>query len=115
MCEMDIKAQYVKPYVITTKDSYFSSKLTNILDEQFNPSWPNAIWCTDITYILTIDDFVYLTSIMDLYSRKIITWTLSTTLEVSCVVDTINNAKTSRYITNTLILHSDRGSKYVSE
>ncbi|MFR8117418.1 MAG: DDE-type integrase/transposase/recombinase [Lachnospira sp.] len=49
----------------------------------------------DITYIWTIDGFVYLTSIMDLFSRKIIAWTLSETLEVSCVIDTINKAKSS--------------------
>ena len=40
-----------------------------------------SVWCSDITYIWTIDGFVYLTSIMDLYSRKIIAWTLSKTLE----------------------------------
>ena len=115
MREMHIKAQYIKPYTITTKDSDFSSKLTNILDEQFNPSKPNAVWCTDITYIWTIDGFVYLTSIIDLYSRKIISWTLSKTLEVSCVVDTINKAKASRNIVEPLIMHSDRGSQYVSK
>ena len=115
MSEMHIKAQYIKPYTITTKDSDFSSKLTNILDEQFNPSKPNAVWCTDITYIWTVDGFVYLTSIIDLYSRKIISWTLSKTLEVSCVVDTINKAKASRNIAEPLIMHSDRGSQYVSK
>lgn len=115
MHEMHIKAQYIKPYTITTKDSDFSSKLANILNEQFNPSKPNAVWCTDITYIWTVDGFVYLTSIMDLYSRKIISWTLSKTLEVSCVVDTINKAKASRNIAEPLIMHSDRGSQYVSK
>ena len=73
-------------------DSDFSTELQNILDEQFNPDRPNAVWCSDITYIWTIDGFVYLTSIMDLFSRKIIAWTLSETLEVSCVIDTINNS-----------------------
>ena len=68
----------------------------------------------DITYIWTIDGFVYLTSIMDLYSRKIIAWTLSNTLEVSCVIETINKAKARRKIEEPLILHSDRGSQYVS-
>ena len=67
-----------------------------------------------MTYIWTIDGFVYLTSIMDLYSRKIIAWTLSTTLEVSCVIETINKAKVRRKIEEPLILHSDRGSQYVS-
>ena len=76
MKEMGIKAQWVKPWTITTKDSDFSNELQNILDEQFNPDRPNAVWCSDITYIWTTDGFVYLTSIMDLYSRKIIAWTL---------------------------------------
>ena len=115
MKQMGIKAQWVKPWTITTRDSDFSSKLQNILDEQFNPERPNAVWCSDITYIWTIDGFVYLTSIMDLYSRKIIAWTLSNTLEVSCVIETINKAKAKRKIEEPLIMHSDRGVQYVSK
>ena len=115
MKQMGIKAQWIKPWTITTKDSDFSSGLKNILDEQFNPERPNAVWCSDITYIWTIDGFVYLTSIMDLYSRKIIAWTLSKTLEVSCVIETIKKAKARRNIDNPLILHSDRESQYVSK
>lgn len=114
MKELGIKAQWVKPWTITTKDSDFSNELQNILDEQFNPERPNAVWCSDITYIWTTDGFVYLTSIMDLYSRKIIAWTLSKTLEVSCVINTINKAKARRNTELPLILHSDRGSQYVS-
>lgn len=109
MRAMGIRAQYVKTYTVTTKDSDFSNSLINILNEQFNPEMPNAIWCTDITYLWTIDGFVYLTSIMDLYSRKIIAWTLSRTLEASCVVDTIKKAKAKRNTENPLIIHSDRG------
>lgn len=72
MHEMGIKAQWVKPWIATTSDSDFSNELHNILDEQFNPERPNAVWCTDITYIWTQDGFVYLNCIMDLFSRKII-------------------------------------------
>ena len=115
MKEMGMKAQWIKPWTITTIDSDFSNELQNILDEQFAPERPNAVWCSDITYIWTIDGFVYLTSIMDLYSRKIIAWTLSRTLDVSCVVDTINKAKTRRNMELPLIIHSDRGSQYVSQ
>ena len=114
MRQMGIRAQWSKPWTITTKDSDFSTELQNILDEQFNPDRPNAVWCSDITYIWTIDGFVYLTSIMDLFSRKIIAWTLSKTLEVSCVIDTINKAKARRNINQPLIIHSDRGSQYVA-
>ena len=73
MKELGIRACWVSPYTITTLDSDFNSKLANVLDRNFNPERPNEVWCTDITYIWTIaDGFVYLTSIMDLYSRKII-------------------------------------------
>lgn len=115
MREMGIKAQWVKPWIATTKDSDFSKSLHNILNEQFNPDRPNAVWCTDITYIWTRDGFVYLTSIMDLYSRKIIAWTLSETMEVSCVIDTVKQAISRRNTVKPLILHSDRGSQYVSK
>lgn len=115
MKEMGIRAQWTAPYIATTRNSDFSNSLQNILDEQFNPERPNAVWCSDITYIWTFDGFVYLTSIMDLFSRKIVAWTLSETLEVSCVIETINKAKQRRNITEPLILHSDRGSQYVSK
>lgn len=115
MKEMGIKAQWVKPWTITTKDSDFSNELQNILNEEFHPDRPNAVWCSDITYIWTVDGLVYLTSIMDLYSRKIIAWTLTQTLEVSCVIDTINKAKARRKTELPLIIHSDRGSQYVSK
>ena len=114
MREMGIRAQWVKPWIATTVDSDFSNQLHNVLNEQFNPNRPNAVWCTDITYIWTYEGFVYLTSIMDLYSRKIIAWTLSDNMEVSCVIETINKAKARRNTDQPLILHSDRGSQYVS-
>ena len=114
MHEMGIKAQWVKPWIATTRDSDFSNELHNILDEQFNPERPNAVWCTDITYIWTQDGFVYLNCIMDLFSRKIIAWTLSDNMEASSVIETINKAKAYRNTDQPLIIHSDRGSQYVS-
>ena len=82
MREMGIRAQWTKPWTTTTKDSDFSKELHNILNEQFNPERPNAVRCTDITYIWTQDGFVYLNCVMDLYARKIIAWTLADTMEV---------------------------------
>lgn len=104
---MGIRAQWSKPWIATTKDSDFSKDLHNILDEQFNPDRSNAVWCTDITYIWTVDGFVYLTGIMGLFSRKIIAWTLSDSMEVSCVIDTVNKAKARRNTDKPMILHSD--------
>jgi len=112
MREMGIKAQYIKPYTVTTTDSNFSLELKNILNEDFNPEEPNAVWCSDITYIWTYEGFVYLTSIMDLYSRKIIAWVLSPTLEARWVVAAISKAKEARNISKPLVMHSDRGIQY---
>jgi len=114
MNELGIKAQWIKPWTITTKDSDFSNELQNILNEKFNPERPNAVWCSDITYIWTTEGFTYLTSIMDLFSRKIIAWTLSDSMGVACVIDTNNKANARRNTDQPLILHSDRGSQYVS-
>ena len=115
MREMGIRAQWVKPWIATTIDSDFSKELHNILDEQFNPDRPNAVWCTDITYIYTHEGFAYLTSVMDLYSRKIIAWVLAPTLEAKYVVEAINLAKARRQTDQPLVLHSDRGTQYVSQ
>ena len=108
MRQMGIKAQWVKPYVQTTMDSDFSQKLKNILNEEFNPEHPDAVWCSDITYIWTFEGFVYLTSIMDLYSRKIVSWVLSETLEATHVVKCIEKAKKVQNIEKPLIFHCDR-------
>jgi len=113
MKEMGIKAQYIKPYTVTTIDSDFSSKLKNILEENFNPPAPDASWCSDITYIWTLEGFVYLTSIMDLYSRKIISWVLSDTLEAKWVIEAVSKAKAARKVEKPLVMHTDRGIQYV--
>ena len=114
MREMGIKAQWIKPWTKTTRNSDFSNELHNILDKQFNPKRTNAVWYTDITYIWNQNGFVYLNCVMDLFARKIIAWTLADTMEVSTVVETINKAKARRNIYMPLIIHSDRGSQYVS-
>ena len=115
MRQMGLRAQWVKHYTRTTVDPDFSSRLKNILDEKFNPGSPDSVWVSDITYIWTFEGFVYLTSIMDLYSRKIIAWTLSSTLEAVHVAETVEEAKRRRHINRPLVFHNDRGSQYVSE
>ena len=113
MRELGIKAQYVKPYTVTTIRPDLSSRLRNILKEKFNPEEPDAVWCSDITYIWTYEGFVYLTGIMDLYSRKIISWVLSDTLEAKYVVKAVEKAKRRRNEEKPLILHTDLGIQYV--
>jgi transposase InsO family protein len=114
MREMGLRAHYIKPYVKTTIDPDFDNHLKNLLNEQFNPEKPNAIWCSDITYIHTGKGFAYLTSIMELFSRRIVAWRLSDTLEAKWVVECVLEAKKQRRTTQPLVLHADRGSQYVS-
>lgn len=114
MSEEGIKAHYIKPYTTTTRDSDFSITLKNVLKRDFAPSEPNAAWCTDITYIWTQTGFAYLTSIMDLYSRKIIAWELLNTLSVDGILSCIKKAKRNRFLHNPIIIHSDRGVQFVS-
>lgn len=115
MRECGIRACYRKHRARTTRDCDFSSSLKNILNRDFQPERPDAAWCTDITYIWTSEGFVYLASIMDLYSRKIIAWTLGKTLETKWVLNAVEKAKEQWRVTQPLIIHSDRGVQYTCE
>lgn len=72
MRQLGIKTRCVKFYTKTTTAPNFSDALQNILGGEFGPAEPDAAWCSDTTYIWTCEGFVGLTSIMDLFSRKII-------------------------------------------
>ena len=109
MRQMKIKAQWVKPYIQTTIDSDFNQKLKNILNEEFNPAQPDSVWCSDITYIWTFEGFVYLTSVMDLYSSKIISWVLSETLEATHVVECIEKVSLKIVIRAATALKNNKG------
>jgi len=116
MRQMGIHAHYIKKTTKTTINSDLTSNLINHVERNFKVDKPNRIWVTDITYIWTrYDKFVYLTSVMDLFSRKIISWELTDSMEVKCVTECIKKAKAARDIDSPLIIHSDRGSHYISQ
>jgi putative transposase len=94
---------------ITTIHPDFDNKLKNILNRDFKPVTPNSVWVTDITYIYTLSGFVYLTSVMDLFSRKIIGWHLSDNLSTEGIFKAINKAKFNSKQSKPVIIHSDRG------
>ena len=114
MREMDIKAGYIHLRARTTINSDFSSTLHNLLKREFNPEHPNVVWCIDITYIWIVDEgFVYLTCIMDLYSRKIVAWMLSRIMEAEEVLQSVRKAKERRDLEDVLVLYSDCGIQFV--
>ena len=110
-----LEARYVRKPTYKTTLEGFNTKLNNILNRDFNPTAPNQMWCRDITYIWTTHGFVYLTSIMDLFSRKIISWKISDSLSTDAVIECVNEAIHRRGISNPVVIHSDRGSQYVSK
>ncbi len=113
MKEMGIRACWVKPYTVTTHSENFFEELKNELQRNFSPEEPNAVWCTDITYIPSQHGFVYLSCIMDLYSRRIVAWELAPTLETRYVVNAVRKAiQTSGK--RPKVIHTDRGVQYTS-
>lgn len=113
MKEMGIRACWVRPYTVTTHSENFSDELKNILSRDFSPSEPNAAWCTDITYIPTQKGFVYLSCIMDLFSRRIVSWELAPTLETKYVVKAVRKAILTSG-KRPKVIHTDRGVQYTS-
>ena len=115
MSEMGLKARYIRHRTITTISEDFSSKMVNLLNRHFNPTKPNTVWCTDITYIWTQEDgFVYLTSVMDLFSRKIIAWVLTRTMDAEAVLKSVIKAKEKTKSVHPIVIQSDRGVQYTS-
>ena len=79
-------------------------------------SHPNQVWVTDITYIKTsLDGWVYLSSIIDLFSRKVIAWNVGLNMKKELVIQTLNSAFKNRNSPHNVIIHSDKGSQYRSK
>lgn len=86
----------------------------NLLRRNFTAIKPDEKWVSDITYIKVEKGFVYLAVIMDLFSRRIIGWSLDTTMTNQLIIDAFQMAAASRNVEPGLILHSDRGVQYRS-
>ncbi len=86
----------------------------NLLQQLFTATQPNQKWVSDITYIPTQQGWLYLATVMDLFSRKIIGWQMASTLESRLVTDALRGALQTRQTGPGLLVHSDRGSQYTS-
>ena len=115
MSEMGIQAVAKKKYKATTDSVHSKPVAENILDRHFTPEKPNKYWVADITYIWTAEGWLYLATIMDLCSRKIIGWSLRMRLTKELVIGALDMALKQRNISSELLIHSDRGSQYASE
>jgi putative transposase len=86
----------------------------DLVERDFNPTAVNRLWCADITYIRTWEGWLYLASVMDCYSRRIVGWAMADHLHADLVVDALEMAVARRHPGTGVIHHSDQGSQYTS-
>jgi putative transposase len=86
----------------------------DLVARDFDPAGPNRLWCADITYVRTWEGWLYLASVMDCYSRRIVGWALADHLRAELVDEALAVAVARRRPEAGLVHHSDRGSQYTS-
>lgn len=116
MKELGLKSKLSKKFKVTTNSKHNYLIVENVLDRNFSVTAPSKVWVSDITYLQTKEGFLYLTTVIDLYDRKIIGWSLSngmSTEETSLAAwkMAVKNRKTEER----LIFHSDRGVQYANK
>ena len=108
-----LKAQigYKRRYTKGGKTSHIAD---NLLDRNFNPDTPNTFWVSDITYVRTYEGFLYVATVLDLFSRKIVGWSMDKNMDRHLVIRALMMAVWSRQPTGQVLIHSDQGSQYGS-
>ena len=110
-----ISAKIFRKYRITTQSDHDRARPSNLLGREFIRGRMNEVWTSDITYIRTDEGWLYLSAVMDLYSRKILGWHLDKRLDSDLVEKALQNALYDREISEGIIFHSDQGAQYASE
>jgi putative transposase len=86
----------------------------NILNRDFSPTKPNEVWSSDITYVWTKQGWVFLAVILDLYSRRVVSWSVAKTQDTELVMSALLKAINARKPQKGLVIHTDQGSQYTS-
>ncbi len=100
---------------VTTQRDPSHPVAANLIEQDFTAKGPNQRWASDITYISTHRGWLYLAVVMDLYSRKIVGWSMSRRINRHLAIDALSMAIGARRPEGALIHHSDRGSQYTSD
>ena len=109
-----IQARKKRRYVITTDSRHHLPVAQNVLDRRFTVAVPNERWASDITYIWTMEGWLYLAVVLDLFNRQVVGWSTSSTIDQSLVGRALSKALQMRRPPEGLLHHSDRGSQYAS-
>ena len=114
MRQQGFSAPHKRRYRCTTDSRHNFPISANVLARRFGVMRPNAAWVTDITYIWTLEGWLYLAVILDLFSRRIVGWSMSERIDRQLAIDCLQMAVAHRQPPDGLIHHSDRGSQYAS-
>jgi len=115
MRKQGITARSKKRFKVTTNSKHHLPVSSNLVEMQFNPREKNSLWTTDITYIWTREGWLYLSVILDLWSRTVISWDADRSMDENLVIKPLEKALRDRKPNSELIFHSDRGSQYASQ
>ncbi len=109
-----VAAKQRKKFKATTDSKHTFPVAPNLLNRRFSVSTPNCVWVGDITYIWTFEGWLYLAVVIDLYSRRVVGWSMSKCISRKLVMDALTMAIWRRKPSSGLVFHSDRGSQYCS-
>ena len=113
MKEHGIRSIVTRKFRVTTTDSNHDHPVfENRLDRDFAADAPDRKWAADITYVDTDEGFLYLAGVVDLFSRKIVGWSMRDTLHADLCVEALEMALANRRPEHPLLHHSDRGCQY---
>ena len=114
MREHDIRGRRRRRFRNTTQSGHAHPVAANTLDRCFTAPSPDAAWVTDITYIWTLEGWLYLSVILDLYSRRVVGWAMSSRIDQALTLRALRMALDARRPKSGLLHHSDRGSQYAA-
>ena len=115
MKRLELKALAKRKWKATTDSQHALPVAPNLLNRDFSAGGPNQKWVTDITYVATKEGWIYLATVMDLYSRAIVGWSFQERLESSLIIEALEMALWRRKFPRGVLVHSDRGSQYCSD
>jgi len=116
MKQAGIQARTVKKFRVKTTDSNHPHPIAgNVVNRDFSPSGKHQTWTADITYIPTDEGWLYLAAVEDLFTRKIVGWSMSARIDSRLVVNAFQMALQRERPSVGLVAHSDRGVQYASE
>jgi len=114
MKKLNLKVKQRVAFKVTTKRKHSDNVADNLLNQNFNPTGPNEIWAGDVTYLKTAEGWMYLAIVMDLFSRRIVGWSIDKHMKQALVNRALISAYNLRRPPKGVVFHSDRGSQYTS-